>query len=47
MLIEAEAHARQAARWIELDPSEDGRREALIMYRVAQRLRARRLERGA
>lgn len=42
MLIEAEAHARQAARWIELDPDPEAQREAAIVYRVASRLRARR-----
>ena len=43
LLIEAEAHARQAARIIELDPNPDARREARILILAAQRLRARRL----
>ena len=43
MLIEAEAYARQAARIIELDPAPDAQREAVIVFRVAQRLRARRM----
>ena len=42
-LIEAEAHARQAARLIEIDPDPDAQREAAIVFRVAQWIRARRL----
>lgn len=41
--IEAEAHARQAARLVELDPEPDAQREARILYLAAQRIRARRL----
>jgi hypothetical protein len=44
-LLEAEAHARQAARLIELDPDPDAQREAAIVYRVAQQLRSRRVAR--
>lgn len=43
LLIEAEAHARQAARIVELDPDPDARREARVLVMAAQRLRARRL----
>ena len=43
LLIEAEAHARQAARIVELDPDPDARRDARILIMAAQRLRARRL----
>jgi hypothetical protein len=43
MLIEAESHVRQAGRLVELDPDADAQREAIILFRVAQRLRARRL----
>jgi hypothetical protein len=43
-LIEAEAHARQAARLVELAPDADARRDARILYRAAMRIRARRLE---
>ena len=43
LLIEAEAHARQAARIIELDPDPDARRDARILIMAAQRLRARRM----
>ena len=42
-LIEAEAHTRAALRLVELDPSDEARREAGILQLVAQRLRARRL----
>lgn len=46
-LIEAEAHARQAARLVELLIDEDARRDARLLILAAQRLRARRLEGAA
>lgn len=42
-LIDAEAHARQAARLVELDPDPDAQREARVLILAAQRIRDRRL----
>jgi hypothetical protein len=42
LLIEAEAHVRQALRIVELDPDPDARREAKILDLAAARIRARR-----
>ncbi len=44
--IDAEAHARAAARLVELDPDLDAQREARILYLAAQRIRSRRLGAG-
>jgi hypothetical protein len=42
LLIEAEAHVRQALRIVELDPDPDARREARVLDLAAARIRARR-----
>jgi hypothetical protein len=42
-LIDAEVHARECGRLIELDLSSDAQREARIVFLVAARLRSRRL----
>jgi hypothetical protein len=42
-LIEAEAHVRQAARLIELNPALDAQRTARALFRFASRLRSDRL----
>jgi hypothetical protein len=42
-LIEAEAHVRQAARLIELDPTPDAQRTARALFLFASRIRGDRL----
>lgn len=46
-LIEAEAHVRVAGRLVELDPDPDAQREAKLLFLIAQRLRARRVDQAA
>lgn len=42
--ITAETHVREAARCLELDPSEDAQHTAAMLYRLATRIRGSRGE---